>query len=140
MPRITIERTNTWWDQAYIPIYINDKKVGAVGSGRTAEFNVADGTHKVVLKKKMIGYFKPLMIDLRKNENKTIRVSSFKYGWAIFPCIFLLLLGIYMIVVSFTGLGSYPVADRAAFFMMFPLSMLIYFLFYKYRIEEVEVS
>ena len=70
MARITIERTNTWWDQAYIPIYINDKKVGAVGSGRTAEFNVADGTHKVVLKKKMIGYFKPLMIDLRKMKTK----------------------------------------------------------------------
>ena len=140
MAKITIERTNTWWDQAYIPIYIDAKKVGDIGSGRTAEFEVGSGTHKVVLKKKIKGYFKPVMINLRENENETIRVSSFKYGWAIFPGIFLVLLGIYMVIVSFTRLGSYPVADRAAFFMMIPLSMLIYFLFYKYRIEEVEVS
>ena len=84
MPKITIVRPYEWTNQRKnINVYIDDEKVGSVGIDSTVHFEVSPGKHKVVLKNRLSNGSQPLEVDLSDNEDKTIRMSTFKYLWLI---------------------------------------------------------
>lgn len=138
MAKITIERPYEWYHQSYVNIYINDERVGEIGSGKTMDFDLSPEAYKIAVKKKLVGFSKSIMVDLSTNDNKTIRVSSYKYGWLIGPLFLLILFGIYNVTVSFMGLERFFLGEVLAFAVMIALFMFLYSKYYFYKIEEVE--
>lgn len=138
MEKITITLPYEWYHQSYINIYIDDEKVGEMGSGKTMNFEVIPETHKIVIKKYLVGYSKPTILDLSENENKTINVTSFKYGWLIGPLFFLVLHGIYYVAVGLLGLQRFFLGEVLVFAIMIALFLFFYSKYYFYKIEEVE--
>ena len=138
MSKITIVRPYEWYHQSYINIFIDEVKVGDLGIGKTKSFKVPPGTHEVALKKRMVDRSKPIILDLNPNENKTISVSSVKYGWLIGPLFFLVLYGIYYLTIGFLGLKSFFLGEVLAFSAMIALFLFLYSRYYYYKIEEVE--
>ncbi len=139
MAKITIDRPFEWCKQSNVNIYIDDEKVGELNSGKNIEFEVLPGKHKVAIKKKSImGFNKPVTVNLGIDENKTISVKSFKYGPAMMPILLLILFSIYLIVVNlfdFEGL----------YFVVIAVYAVVVFLFmyfnaknFHYKMEEVE--
>ena len=65
-------------------IYVDDKKIGTIANGKTKEFNVAAGTHKINGK---IDWCKsPTMkFTIAENQSKEIIIGGFKYGNIIMP-------------------------------------------------------
>ena len=136
MRKITVIRPYEWYHQSYINIYIDDKEVGKMGSGKTMNFEVTHGTHKIAIKKNLVGFSKPIILDL--NEDKVIKVFSFKYGWLIGPLFFLVLLGIYYVSIGLLGLERFFLGEVLAFAIVIALFLFFYSRFYFYKIEEVE--
>ena len=136
MRKITITRPYEWYHQSCINIYIDDEKVGEIGSGKTMNFEVTPGTHKVAIKKNLVGFSKPIILNL--NVNKTVKVTSFKYGWFIGPLFFLVLYGIYYVSVDLLGLKRFFLGEVLAFAIMIALFLFFYSRYYFYKIEELE--
>ena len=64
-------------------INIYGKKVGPIGINKKVQFDVSPGNHKVVLRNNWLGGSKPLEVDLRDNEENTIKMTSLKYGFLV---------------------------------------------------------
>lgn len=80
MQKIKIVRTNQWFSQARnIFVYINDEKVGDIGPGEIAQFEVLAGKHKVEVRSNWIGGSNTLVVDVKRDEDKIIRMSSLTY-------------------------------------------------------------
>ena len=109
-----------------------------MGSGKIMDFEVSPGTHKVAIKKKMVGCSEPIIIDLRSGENKTLSVSCFKYGWLIGLLFFLVLYGIYFVSIGLLELKSFFLGEVLAFVFMISLCLFLYYRYYYYKIEEME--
>lgn len=138
MAKITIDRPFEWCNQSNINIYIDDKKVGELNSGKSIDFEVLPGTHKVAVKKKsMMGFNKPVTVELGNEENKTISVTSFKYARVMMPILLLVLFTIYLIVVNlfdFEGLYYVIVAAYAVVVFLF---MYFNARTFHYKLEEI---
>lgn len=77
MQKIIIARTNQWFSQAKnIYVYINDEKVGVIAPGEIVQFEVSSGKHRVEVKNNWIGGSNSLVVDVKKNEDKIIKMSS----------------------------------------------------------------
>ena len=80
MQKIIIVRTNQWFSQSKnIYVYINDEKVGAIAPGEIVQFEVSAGKHSVEVRSNWIGGSNTLVVDVKKNEDKIIRMSSLTY-------------------------------------------------------------
>ena len=80
MQKIIIVRTNQWFSQAKnIYVYINDEKVGVIAPGEIVQFEVSAGKHRVEVRSNWIGGSNILVVDVKKNEDKIIRMSSLTY-------------------------------------------------------------
>lgn len=80
MQKIKIVRTNQWFSQARnIFVYINDEKVGDIGPGEIVQFEVLAGKHKVEVRSNWIGGSNTLAVEVMKNEDKIIKMSSLTY-------------------------------------------------------------
>lgn len=84
MQKIIIVRTNQWFSQAKnIYVYINDEKVGVIAPGEIVQFEVSAGKNTVVVRNNWIGGSNTLVVDVKKNEDKIIRMSSPTYTFYI---------------------------------------------------------
>lgn len=137
MPKITIERPFEWCSQANINIYIDDQKVGELNSGKSIDFEVQPGTHKVAVKKKSTGFNRPLVVDVGNDENKTIRVTSMKYGRMLAPILLIVLFGIYYVTVILLNLQQYYIWVIALYGVIVFAFMYLNARYFYYKIEEV---
>ena len=77
-------RPYEWYNQKKnIKVFIDNEEVGAVGIDNTVHFDVSSGKHKVVLKNRLSNGSQPFEVDLSNNEDKIIRMSTFKYLWLL---------------------------------------------------------
>ena len=80
MQKIIIVRTNQWFSQSKnIYVYINDEKVGAIAPGEIVQFEVSAGKHSVEVRSNWIGGSNNLVVDVKKNEDNIIKMSSLAY-------------------------------------------------------------
>ena len=107
MSKITIERPFEWCNPSNINIYIDDQKVGELNSGKSIDFEVQPGRHKVAVKKKSVGFNRPVVVDITNHENITIKVTSMKYGRMLAPFLLIVLFGIYYVSVTLLHLERY---------------------------------
>ena len=139
MPKITIERPHEWANQTKnIHIFIDDKKVGTIGKGKTMDFDVSPGKHKVLLKSNWLGGSKPLEVDMSDNENRTIKMTSFKYRFIIAPFLVFISFIIYYGVVAIFGLESNFLSNVL---VVLSLYVIFYYLFFRMRylkLQEVD--
>lgn len=99
MSKITLERSFEWCNPSNINIYIDDQKVGELNSGKSIDFEVLPGTHKVAVKKKSVGFNRPVVVEVGSGETKTIKITSMKYGRMLAPVLLVVLFGIYYLTV-----------------------------------------
>lgn len=84
MQKIIIVRTDQWFSQAKnIYVYINDEKVGVIGPGEIVQFEVSPGKNRVEVRSNWIGGSNILVVDVTKNEDKIIKMSSVLYTFLI---------------------------------------------------------
>jgi hypothetical protein len=101
MAKIIIERNSEWNNKARkIGIYIDGEKVETINDGETLEFEVTTGTHELLAKIDWCGS-KTLSMELSENEEKTIKLSGFKYSTIITPLIFGFMLAYYLSKYAF---------------------------------------
>lgn len=140
MPKITIERPFEWCNQAFTNIYINDENVGSINAGKNIEFEVLPGKHKVAVKKRMPFINKPIIVNVARDENKLVRVVSYKYSRVTWPILFIVLISIYKVTeVSFK-------LNTRFIILILVYTVIIYFFklinakFFYYKLEEVDVN
>ena len=121
MPIITIERPHEWGNQSdYINIYIDGKKVGPIAYAENMNFEVTPGKHKVVATKMKSSKSKPLEVDMSNNENKIIKLSTYKY-WILIPLAFIVILTIiFFTLISVFHFESYILM---VFFIALPIPL-----------------
>ena len=84
MPKLTIVRPYEWYNQRKkIYVYIDEEKVGHVGINETVHFDISACKHKLLLKNNWTGGSKTIEVDLSDNADKTIEMSTLKYGWLL---------------------------------------------------------
>jgi hypothetical protein len=137
MPTITIDRPFEWCNQSNINIYIDDEKVGELNSGKSIDFKVPTGTHKVAVKKKSVGFNKPVVVDVANNENKTIRVKSMKYGPILAPILLIVLFGIYYVTIPLLHLEKHYIWVIALYGVIVFAFMYFNARYFYYKLEEV---
>jgi uncharacterized sodium:solute symporter family permease YidK len=138
MAKITIDRPFEWCNQSDINIYIDDEKVGEINSGKTIDFEVLPTTHKVSVKKKILGFNKPLLVDMSNDENKTIRVTSMKYGRVMAPVLLLAMFAVYLLTANFLDIQKYFVGVIIVYVLLVFLFMHFNSKHHYYKMEEVE--
>lgn len=85
MQKIIIVRTNQFFSQAKnIFVYINDEKVGVIAPGEVVQFEVSPGKNTVEVRNNWIGGSNMLVVDVKKNEDKIIKMSSVLYTFLTF--------------------------------------------------------
>ena len=107
MSKITIERSFEWCNQSFTNIYINDENFGKINSGKNIELEVSPGRHKVAVKRSMLLQNKPIMVDIGKDQNKIVRVVSYKYSRVTWPILLLFLFSIYQLAANVYDLEKY---------------------------------
>lgn len=141
MPKITIVRPHEWANQAKnINIYIDGKKATRVGINQTVQIDLSAGKHKVVLNQRWAGGSKPLVVDLSDNEDKTLKMSSFSYGFLIAPFLYIIVSSFYHTVLSSVGFIDYLLGNALVVLLLY---ILLYFTLFRTRflkLEEVEVD
>lgn len=141
MAKITIIRPYEWNNQQKnTQIYIDGERVGQLGIDQTAQFEVLPGKHKVVLKQRWAGGSKPLVVDLIDNEDKTIKMSSFSYGFLVAPFLYIIVSSFYHTVFTSTGFLDYLFGNALVVILIY---ILLYFTMFRTRflkLEEVEVK
>ena len=84
MSKISIIRPIEWANQKKNSnVYIDGNKAGRVGINKTAQFDVSPGKHKVLLRNNWLGGSKSVEVDLSRHEEKTIKMTSLKYGFLV---------------------------------------------------------
>ena len=136
MSKITIERPFEWCNPSNINIYIDDQKVGELNSGKSIDFEVQPGRHKVAVKKKSVGFNRPVVVDVANNENKTIRVTSMKYGRMLAPFLLIVLFGIYYVSVTLLHLERYYIWVIALYGVIVFAFMHLNARYFYYKLEE----
>ena len=136
MSKITIERPFEWCNQANINIYIDDEKVGELNSGKSIDFEVQPGTYKVAVKKKSVGFNRPVVVDVANHENITIRVTSMKYGRMLAPFLLIVLFGIYYVSVTLLHLERYYIWVIALYGVIVFAFMYLNARYFYYKLEE----
>ena len=129
MSIITITRTEQFSKQTEsFDIYIDDEKVGSLRFGESRNFEVSPGKHKVVAKRSWVSSSQPIEVNVSDNENTTIKLSCFKYGWMV-PYIFIIAGGVfYYLFASFSKYDFSPII-----FIFVPL---FFYLIYKVVYER----
>lgn len=138
MSTITIDRPFEWCNQSNINIYIDDEKVGELNSGKSIDFEVTAGTHKVAVKKKSVGFNKPFVVDVASTENKTIRVRSMKYGPMLAPILLIVLFGIYYVTITLLHLEKHYIWVIALYGVIVFAFMYFNARYFYYKLEEIE--
>ena len=139
MPKITIVRPYEWSNQRKnINVFIDDEKVGSVGIESTVHFEVSPGKHKVVLKNRLSNGSQPLEVDLSDNEDKTIRMSTFKYLWLSGIVAGIAIYTINKFLISFSDLES--ITSLAVVFAVVLFFLLFFSSKYAIKLKEVEVG
>ena len=136
MSKITIERPFVWCNQSNINIYIDDQKVGELNGGKSIDFEVQPGTHKVAVKKKSMGFNRPIVVDVGNDENKTIKVTSLKYGRMLAPFLLILLFGIYYVAISLLHLEKHYIWVIALYGVIIFAFMYLNARHFYYKLEE----
>ena len=137
MSKITIERPFEWCNPSNINIYIDDQKVGELNSGKSIDFDVSPGTHKVAVKKKSVGFNRPIVVDVSSDENKTITVTSMKYGRMFAPLLLIVLFGIYYIAVTLLHLERYYIGVIALYGVIVFAFMYFNARYFYYKLKEM---
>lgn len=136
MSKITIERPFEWCNPSNIKIYIDDQKVGELNSGKSIDFEMQPGRHKVAVKKKSVGFNRPVVVDIANHENKTIRVTSMKYGRMLAPFLLIVLFGIYYVSVTLLHLERYYIWVIALYGVIVFAFMYLNARYFYYKLEE----
>lgn len=80
MQKITIVRTNQWFSQARnIFVYIDNEKTRTIAPGEIIQFEVSPGKHTVEVRSNWIGGSNTLVVDVKKNEDNIIKMSTLAY-------------------------------------------------------------
>ena len=80
MQKITIVRTNQWFSQAKnIFVYIDNEKIRTIAPGEIIQFEVLPGKHTVEVRNNWVGGSNTLVVDVKKNEDNIIKMSSLAY-------------------------------------------------------------
>ena len=141
MPRITIVRPHEWANQAKnINIYIDGEKVARVGINQTVQIALSPGKHKIVLKQSWAAGSKPLVVDLSDNDDKTLKMSSFSYGFLVAPFLYIIVSSFYHTVLTSAGFLDYLLGNALVVVLLY---ILLYFTFFRTRflkLEEVEID
>ena len=141
MPRITIVRAHEWANHAKnINIYIDGEKAARVGINQTVQIDLSPGKHKIVLKQRWAGGSKPLVVDLSDNDDKTLKMSSFSYGFLVAPFLYIIVSSFYHTVLTSAGFLDYLLGNALVVVLV---SILRYFTFFRTRflkLEEVEID
>ena len=137
MSKITIERPFEWCNPSNINIYIDDQKVGELNSGKSIDFEVQPGRHKVAVKKKSVGFNRPVVVDVGSQENKTIKVTSMKYGRMLAPFLLIVLFGIYYVTVTLLHLERYYIWVIALYGVIVFAFMYLNARHFYYKLEEM---
>ena len=131
MAKITIIRPYEWANQGKkTKIYIDGDKIGSVGINKAVQFELSSGRHKVTLKQGCFGGSKPLEVDLSGNEDATIKMKSFQYGWLIVLLLFIFGTSIFHTVANTTGFWNYLLANALVVGLLY---LLLYFSFFRTR-------
>lgn len=140
MAKISIIRPYEWSNQQKnTQIYIDGERVGNVGIGQTAQFDVTPGKHTVVLKQKWLsGGSKPLEVDLSQNEEITIKMRTYKYNWLVLLILFPFITSTYL---TLTNTNSFMMKLVGGLLVLGLIYLIIYLLFLRtgfIKIDEVE--
>ncbi len=137
MSKITIERPFDWCNQSLTNIYIDDEKIGKIDAGKNIDFEVSPGEHKVAVTRAWSLLNKPIMVDVSKGEEKTVRVVSHKYSKVTWPILFIILFAIYLASgVSFELSTSFVLLILVYTVIIYIFKLVNSKLFY-YKLEEV---
>ena len=137
MSKITIERPFDWCNQSLTNIYIDDEKIGKIDAGKNIDFEVSPGEHKVAVTRAWSLLNKPIMVDVSKGEEKTVRVVSHKYSKVTWPILFMILFAIYLASgVSFELSTSFVLLILVYTVIIYIFKLVNSKLFY-YKLEEV---
>ncbi|SFZ91801.1 hypothetical protein SAMN05428642_102340 [Flaviramulus basaltis] len=71
--------------------YQDDKKIGTIANGKTIEYQLEPGKHRLSSKIDWCGS-RTIEFDIKENETKTIELSGLKYGTLILPLLLTILL------------------------------------------------
>ena len=140
MTTITITRPYQWTNQSIgINVYIDDKLSGDIAVGETKEFEVKPGKHTVYVKNKW-GGSQPVEVDVKKNETKALRLSSFKYIVLLSPLIISAVFIIYFSIKSFFSLDQNMVIDTLIMLLFFAVVFFTFAKKYYWRLEKVGLN
>ena len=141
MAKLKIVRPHEWANQAKnINIYIDDKKAARVGMNETVQIDLSPGEHKVALKQRWAGASKPLVVDLSDNKDKTLKMSSFSYGFLVAPFLYIIVSSFYHTILTSTGFLDYLLGNALVVVLLY---ILLYFTMFRTRflkLEEVEID
>ena len=125
-----------------INVYIDNEKVGTVACDETVHFDVSPGKHKVVLRNNWTSGSKSLEVDVSMNEDKTIRMSSFKYGWLFAFVVAFCIHFIYLLLNKQFNLESMISVDvyMLLFISLVLVIILLFFRKHDLKLKEVDGS
>lgn len=84
MPKLTIVRANESLNpKKNIYVYIDGNKIGPISPGKTLHYDLPQGKYKIVLRHKWAGGSQPIEVDMTDNGDKTIRMTTSKFGLPI---------------------------------------------------------
>lgn len=115
------------------------KKAARVGTNQTVQIDLLPGKHIVVLKQRWAGGSKPLVVDLSDNEDKTIKMSSFSYGFLVAPFLYIIVSSFYHTVLSSAGFLDYLLGNALVVVLLYILLYFTMFRTHSLKLEEVEV-
>ncbi|MGV8963228.1 MAG: hypothetical protein ACOH2V_07595 [Candidatus Saccharimonadaceae bacterium] len=140
MPQITITRPYQWTNQVLsINIYIDDNQVGSIKAGESKHFEVPSGKHKVFVKNNWTGS-QTQEVDMNSYDNKTFRLSSFKYLILMAPIIISAVFIIYYSIKTFFNLEQNKVVDISAMILLYAALFFMFGKKYYWKLEEVGVA
>lgn len=140
MTTITITRPYQWTNYAIdINVYIDNELSGSIAVGETKDFEVKPGKRNVYVKNKW-GGSQPVEVDLRRNETKALRLSSFKYFVLLSPLIISAVFIIYFSIKSFFNFEQNMVIDTLIMLLFFAIVFFGFAKNHYWKLEEVGLN
>ena len=140
MSTITITRPNQWSNQSIsINVYIDDELSGEIAGGETKDFEVKPGKHTVYVKNNW-GGSQPVEVDVRENNIKTLRLTSFKYVILLSPLIIIAVFIVYFSIKNFFNLRQNMVVDSIIMVLFYAIVFLGFAKKHYWRLEEVSIN
>ena len=137
MSKITIERPFDWCNQTFTNIYVDNEIIGKIDAGKNIDCEVLPGKHKVAVTKDKSFLNKPIVVEVNKGEEKTVRVVSHKYSKITWPILFMILFVIYLLSgISFEFSTSFVILLLVYTVIIYIFKLVNAKLFY-YKLEEV---